>query len=71
MAFIALLAVMLSWMVWRSLVTGRLTEIGPERRLAPVSFWLGLFFLASFALSQVVVVALYLWTVGMAAYLDA
>ena len=70
MAFIALLAAMLCWLTWKSLATGRLTEMGPERRHAPISFWLGLFFLASFALSQLVIVALYLWAVGMSAYRD-
>ncbi len=70
MAFIALFAAMLCWLVWRSLVTGRLTEFGPDRRRAPVLFWLLLFFVALFALGQVVAVALYLWTVGVEAYRD-
>ncbi len=42
-AFTAAIAATLCVLVWRSLTSGRIIEIGPERRYAPISFWIGLF----------------------------
>lgn len=62
-AWVGLFAAMFCWLVWQNHRSGRIAYFGPERRSAPVSFWLAQFLVGSFALFQVAHLLLRLWAV--------
>lgn len=69
-AWVGVLAAYMCWLVWQNHTSGRIAHIGPERRSAPISFWVVQILLGSFALFQVAHLLLRLWAVGLLAYRD-